>query len=507
MRLFFIACVLALLCQGSAAAQTVPTNFGDQLIFSGIESPTNMAFLPDGRLLVTEQATGRVRVVIENRPTAEVAGTVDSLLIATEAGLIGVAVDPGWPGRPYVYVTATRINPNRVQVFRYTATGDLTFANTGLLTLVPASRYTILSVPNLSARHQGGTLRFGNDQKLYVSIGDDDVLCSAQDLTSPNGKILRLDVMGLPAGAGGPPRYAQITPPDNPFVARADTTARLVFAYGLRNPFGFHIDPLNGCLVIGDVGENTWEEVDRACAPGGQNFGWPLIEGKQRTGIACASPDTTNKIAPIYVYAHGTTLASIIGGPVYRKPPGAINGFDASYEGTIFFGDTWKHMIRNLASDGTLRTNLPGQPDTASWAIGTRWITSLLVGPDGSLWYTLLYRDQPQLGPGEVHKILFYPPTTGGPAARVAMTLGAWPSPTRGGATIGWTLPDGTQPSVCLYDARGRLVRILASLQAGSGSTRWDGLTDDGGAAPAGVYFVKLRALDQERNARLVLVR
>ena len=502
MRWIHIGClVLALICQGTAAAQTVPANFGDELIFSGIESPTALAFLPDGRLLVTEQTTGRIRVVVEGHPTAGTAGTVDSLLTATEAGLIGIAVDPGWPARPYLYVMATRTN--KVQLLRYTATGDLSFTNNGVFTL--ASRYTILSVPNLSPRHQGGTLRFGSDQKLYVSIGDDEVSCSAQDLTSPNGKILRLDVLGLPAGAGGPPRYAQITPPDNPFIARSDTTSKLVFAYGLRNPFGFHIDPVNGCLVIGDVGENLYEEVDRACLPGGQNFGWPLLEANRRTGLACASPDTTNKIAPIYVYAHGSGLASIIGGPVYRKPVGAINGFPASYEGTIFLGDTWKHMIRNLAPDGTLRTNLPGQPDSANWATGTRWITSFLVGPDGSLWYTLLYRDLPEIGPGEVRKILYYPPTTGVPVAPRAMTLGTRPSPARGEATIGWTLPIGVQAKITLYDARGRVVKRFPA--TGEGTAHWDGRREDGSLAAAGVYFVKLRALEEERNARLVLVR
>src|SRR6185503_9835428 len=122
-----------------------------------------------------------------------------------------------------------------------------------------------------------------------------------------------LDVDGLPLGAGGPPRYTQITPLDNPFLLSPDSTARLVYAYGLRNPFGFHVDPLNGGLIIGDVGSQTYEEMDLAPQPGGQNFGWPLKEANLRTGVACTSPDTTNLVAPIYSYAHGPAGAAILG--------------------------------------------------------------------------------------------------------------------------------------------------------------------------------------------------
>ena len=110
------------------------------------------------------------------------------------------------------------------------------------------------ALPDLAAKHNGGTLRFGPDGMLYVGLGDDDSPCRAQDLTKLQGKILRLDVSSLPAGGGPAPRYAMLTPPDNAFVAHADSAARLVWALGLRNPFSFTIDAPTGCLVIGDVG-------------------------------------------------------------------------------------------------------------------------------------------------------------------------------------------------------------------------------------------------------------
>ena len=517
MRVFphAVLCALALCLPGLVRAQSVPTQFDDQLVAGGLDLPTNAAFLPDGRLLVTEQASARIRIVIAGQMTPPVtAGVVDSVRPSAEGGLIGIAVDPGWPARPYVYVQATRGNPNRLVIWRYSMTGDLTFANNGVLTLVPSSRYTILSVPDVAQNHNGGTLRFGLDGMLYSGIGDDDLPCTAQDLRSPNGKTLRLDVQGLPLGAGGPPRYTQITPLDNPFLLSPDSTARLVYAYGLRNPFAFHIDSANGCLVIGDVGNEAWEEIDRACPPGGQNFGWPLREANQRLGVACASPDTVNQVAPIYAYPHVPGGSAVVGGPVYRAPANAPYAFDPAYQGTIFLGDTWRSLLRNLVPDGPSWTTstVPGQPNPTDWAIDTQWITHLEVGPDGGLWYTMLFRDGPVTGPGEVRRILYYAQSTGAPSQEAGLALAApRPSPARGEATIAWTLPAPARVAVTLHDARGRTIRRLVAparlAPAGTASARWDGRDDGGREAPAGVYFVRLRAGLEERSSRLVLLR
>ena len=509
-----VLCALALCLAGFARAQSVPAHFDDQLVARGLEFPTNAAFLPDGRLLVTEQTTGRIRIVIVDRLPG-VAGIVDSLRTGgVELGLVGIAVDPGWPARPYIYVQATRGNPDRVVIWRYAMTGDLAVTGNGALSLTNSSRYTILSVPDLTPIHHGGTLLFGLDGMLYTGIGDDDLPCTAQDLKSPNGKILRLDVDGLPLGAGGPPRYTQITPLDNPFLLSPDSTARLVYAYGLRNPFGFHVDPANGGLIIGDVGSQTYEEMDLAPQPGGQNFGWPLKEANLRIGIACTSPDTMNLVAPIYSYAHGPAGAAILGGPIYRAPANAAYRFDASYQGTIFLGDTWQSLVRNLVPGGPNWTvsSAQGQPNATDWAIDTRWITHLDVGPDGGLWYTMLYRDQPTSGPGEVRRILYYPPVSGVDTKEPGLALAApRPSPARGEATIAWTLPAPARVSVTLLDVRGRTIRRLLAqgrLQpAGNASARWDGRDDAGRKAPAGVYFVCLRAGLEERSERLVLLR
>src|SRR6185436_11356626 len=116
--------------------------------------------------------------------------------------------------------------------------GDLTNASDGSLTIDPTTRYDILTdIPDNAFNHNGGTVRFGPDGKLYISIGDDASSCQPQNLTILAGKILRLDISALPAGGGGPPAKSLITPADNPYVGNANANAKLVGYWGLRNPF------------------------------------------------------------------------------------------------------------------------------------------------------------------------------------------------------------------------------------------------------------------------------
>jgi hypothetical protein len=150
----------------------------------------------------------------------------------------------------------------------------------------PTSDRPVLTVPHDQQYHNGGQLQFGADGMLYVSIGDNLTGSNAQDLTNnPYGKILRLN----PASG-----------------------AWSVWSYGLRNPWRFSFDGATGDIAIGDVGENTWEEIDWSAAPtSGQNvnWGWPDAEG----------PDGTGGQRPIITQKHPTFIA-IIGGYVVHDP-------------------------------------------------------------------------------------------------------------------------------------------------------------------------------------------
>ena len=205
----------------------------------------------------------------------------------------------------------------------------------------PATEKSILNVPqDANSVLYGGLIAFGPDGKLYLGLGDgsptDSVLQTAQDSTVLLGKILRLDVDG-----GSP--YA--IPADNPYVARPGWRGE-IWQLGLRNPWRWSFDRANGEVWIGDVGEDLWEEIDYLPTPvvGGNNFGWPFLEGRQ-----CFSPavgcDDTGLVPPLLVYAHQPSCA-VTGGYVYRgrKFP--------DLRGTYIYGDYCSGFVRALRIEG-----------------------------------------------------------------------------------------------------------------------------------------------------------
>ena len=246
--------------------------------------------MPDGRLLYTEQNTGRVRVLLPGVGVqASPVLTVPQLNTGGERGLLGIALDPAYPARPYLYLHYTAKLPNHIRIARWKLSGDIGGGGELDLSADTLSRYDLIDdIPDQFDNHNGGTVRFGVDGYLYVSLGEDGQPCLAQDTTSLRGVVLRLKVDALPDGPGRAFR-AQITPFNNPFVSRPDSNARLVAVLGLRNPFRIQPDRVRGWLVIGDVGESTREELDvmalrpptpRPALPElGADFGWPFLEG------------------------------------------------------------------------------------------------------------------------------------------------------------------------------------------------------------------------------------
>jgi cysteine-rich repeat protein len=270
--------------------------------------------------------------------------------------------------------------------------GDLSDGSSPNLQLVAASRYDALTdIPDGAANHNGGTLRFGPDGALYASLGEDADRCAAQNPSSLKGAILRLSVANLPGTGAGPPAKSTLVPAGNPFSG-PDDNARLVFAYGLRNPFRFQIDPLSGALFIGDVGEAEFEEANRAV--GGENFGWPFREGPEiRTPGACSEPGgpgASSYAAPIAIYDRSGFLAAIIGAGPYRPvdPP-----FDASfppeYDGSYFFADYYQGFLRRVEESGGawVAAPAPGQPNPTDWASAIEAPGDFQTGPDGALYY------------------------------------------------------------------------------------------------------------------------
>jgi glucose/arabinose dehydrogenase len=234
----------------------------------------------------------------------------------SERGLLSMALAPDFPQSGLFYVDYTgKDGPGNLHVAELKADAN----GAGLSTL----RNVITISHSQAANHNGGQLQFGPDGFLYISTGDGgSTPQNGQDKTSLLGKILRID----PKQSGSQP-YS--VPASNPFVGAPG--ADEIWAYGLRNPYRFSFDRSNGDLLIGDVGQDSYEEVDLAPASqgGGRglNFGWASCEGYHNypSGTAgCTLPGHTD---PIFEYPHAFGLCAITGGYVVRDPSlGALYG-------------------------------------------------------------------------------------------------------------------------------------------------------------------------------------
>ncbi len=291
-------------------------------VADGFSQPTYVAHAGDGsgRLFVVEKV-GRIWIVVNGKvlpePFLDITDRVRSSEI--ERGLLSVAFHPDYETNGRFFVNYTDQKGNTV-VAEYRVSEDPNRAD-------PNSERVLLYIEQPAANHNGGQLQFGPDGYLYIGMGDGgsagDPWGNAQNLHVLLGKMLRIDV------DGGEP-YG--IPPDNPFVGQEGIPPE-IWAYGLRNPWRFSFDRETGDLYIADVGQNLWEEVHvvRAPDPGGQNFGWDIMEG-----FHCFEPpegcDTTGLTMPVVEYGRGKGC-SITGGYVYRGRR------YADIQGTYFFSD------------------------------------------------------------------------------------------------------------------------------------------------------------------------
>lgn len=490
------------------ADAALPDGFQDELVVDGLAAPTSLAFLPDGRILVVEQKSGNVRLVRGAAPNPDTLLTIpDVNPTGNERGLLGVAVDPGWPARPYTYFLFTRTPGNVSYIVRYTVSGDL--ADSASTNLAFGSRYDIITdIPDNAQNHNGGTLRFGLDGMLYASLGEDAYNCQAQDSTDLRGVVLRLDVAALPDTGSGPPAKSLITPPDNPFPP-ANANAGLTFCFGLRNPFRFHVDRVTGKLYLGDVGQSTYEELDEVS--GGENFGWPYREGPLvRVPTGCSEPGGSGSQTyddPIFYYDRPDPgPAAVIGGPRYRPVPGGFYSFPPLYDGALFFSDYYGgflRVIRETAGTWATLDSVPGQPNATDWATGFDYVADYLEGPDGAVYYV-------KQVPGALRRLVFMGDTSGiGDERPSARLLTVRPNPFRsgrGGLTL--ELAQGlASREVLVYALDGSRVRVLAPAESGERLFIWDGRNDEGRPVPAGVYLVSAPAGSRRLTGRVVLLR
>jgi glucose/arabinose dehydrogenase len=287
-----------------------------------------------------------------------------STLISTgsEQGLLGMAFHPNYATNGYFFVNYTNTSGNTV-IRRYTrSAGNPDLAD-------QASGLTFLTITQPEANHNGGTIQFGPDGYLYIGMGDGGggndqhgTMGNGQDLNTLLGKMLRIDV-DVPNGA-----IPYSSPPTNPFFG---ATAGLdeIWAYGLRNPFRFSFDRLTGDLWIGDVGQDTQEEINfqpatnAAGQHGGRNYGWRCREGNFCTGLSgctCTGPTLAN---PVHVFS--TQIAgsvAVMGGVVYRGC--AI----PQLRGHYIFGEHGTGSVWRMTYNGSTATTPVALPSVSSVA-------------------------------------------------------------------------------------------------------------------------------------------
>lgn len=258
----------------------------------------------DPRTFVVEQ--GGLLVAVAPGSTEVVLDVRDLTNAQGERGLLGAAFHPS-NDLLYIYYTDDDGDSVLAEFAIETSTG-----------IADRSSYRqVLTVDQPHNNHNGGELTFGPDGFLYLGLGDggraNDPLRAALDLTSRLGKILRID----PLQSGGEPFTV---PNDNPFVGVADADPT-IWSLGLRNPWKFSFDPGTGDLWIADVGQNEYEEIDRAQAVDGVDagrglsFGWSAYEGNERFNEDQVDPQHT---PPFLTYPREDGACSVSGGSVYR---------------------------------------------------------------------------------------------------------------------------------------------------------------------------------------------
>jgi len=346
-------------------------------VAEGLDRPVSMTAANDGsgRLFIVEQR-GRIYTMNNNILSDLFLNIEDRVLSSAdgggnEEGLLGLAFPPGFNEKGYFYVYYTMLSGDNV-VARFSLGDNPNSAD-------PASEEQILVLPHPTySNHNGGQLAFGPDGYLYISTGDGggggDPLDNAQDPSSLNGKILRIDVENEPPDGEN---YA--IPGDNPFIGGPSYLPE-IWALGLRNPWRFSFDRLTGDIYIADVGQNSLEEVNfqPTDSPGGENYGWNIFEGDQcYSGGTC---DPTGMTMPVHTYPTITPECAITGGYVYRGSE------YPDLQGLYIFGDfcsgklwglqknidAWEHA---LLRDTNLLISTFGEDEA-----GTLYVADMVTG-------------------------------------------------------------------------------------------------------------------------------
>jgi glucose/arabinose dehydrogenase len=324
----------------------------------GLHAPVAFTFAPNGRIFFVEKVTGRIRILNPATDRTPLFSAVPHVVGDNERGLLGIALNPTFPQKPFVYVYATRNVSGhlRNQILRLT---DVRRKGHHLRVLwsAPASA---------NPYHNGGRILFGPDGMLYAMVGEGHDPSNSQDLShNDRGKILRM----TPSGG---------VPSDNPFANKR------IYSYGHRNSFGFTFDPATGLLWETENGPACNDEINLVVA--GDNYGWGPNENCNGPAPGDTNQDGSNPVLPNLFFR--TTIG--ITGDAYCSSC----HLNAQSEGGLFWGSvnngTISRVDLNHARDDTLNSTV-----TTVYTNPGGGTLSLEVGPSGSIYFsdfTSIYR-------------------------------------------------------------------------------------------------------------------
>jgi|GEM_PF-927571 len=488
-----------------AATTFADPKFSDTVLIGGaaapgtLNLPTVVRFAPDGRVFVAEQG-GVVKEfdsLADPTPTT-VLDISGELARSRDRGLLGMALDPNFTTKPYLYISFTYNHvlgdpaaapkwptwgcPDPPGPDGCTVSGRLSRFLIGANNVAGPEQPLIEAWCQQFDSHSIGAIQFGADGKLYLSGGDGanwdgadygeyggvhpdslfplhyptpanpcgdppgGVGAYMAGWTNSEGGFLRAQSMRRPANEpillNG--TIVRVDPdtgnalPDNPNASAADTNARRIVAYGLRNPFRFTIRPGTNDLWIGDVGQGWKEEINRVANPLAptQNYGWPCYEGPDvQATTQSLNLNSCNALyaqgpaavsSPVFAYQHGVALVTQGTDTCAPNQGSAVsavsfyegNTYPSKYKGALFFGDYVRNCLWAMlpGTDG-----LPDGSKVETFQTGTGTPVDLEIGPGGDLYYVDIGVDMsvspPRTDLGAIHRIGYSGPGNGAPTA------------------------------------------------------------------------------------------
>jgi glucose/arabinose dehydrogenase len=340
--------ILSSLMVAVPAAVGQPAAISATPIVTGLAFPAAFTFAPDGRIFYGERFTGEIRIYNPSTGSDTLFFTVPNLDTSGEQGLLGLALHPRYPNKPWVFAYATREvgGAPHNEILRILDSGGV------------GTNPKVIWRENIVAGsiHNGGHIAFGPDGRLYAVVGEAGTPANAQNLSVTAGKVLRMTEKGQ-------------APPDNPFPGS------VVWAYGLRNSFGFTFDPITGNLWETENGPECNDEIN--IEKSGENHGWGPTE-------TCSTPpqppmntnqDGPSPVLPLWYFA--STIAPV--GTAFCVTCGI-----PSAEGKMFFGAFNDSKIRKV----TLTANRLGISSVAEVYTHSSYPLSMERGPDLAIYFS-----------------------------------------------------------------------------------------------------------------------